>query len=87
MWISDAKTEGTVKSKHHSPRSYWVSGPLGALRRNRLLLVPMPASDSQSEAPQETLPETASPAKDQNAAGIMRTRSGREVKKPHRLDL
>lgn len=87
VWISDARTEGTVISKHHSPRSYLVDGPQGTLRRNRLHLVPMPTSEPRSEAPQETFPETVSPAEHQHAAGGMRTRSGREIKKPHRLDL
>ncbi len=87
MWISDEKTAGTVISKHHSPRSYLVSGPQGTLRRNRLHLVPMPASESRSEAPQETVTETVSPVEHRGAAGLIRTRSGREVKKPQRLDL
>ncbi|KAL7383032.1 hypothetical protein ABVT39_003655 [Epinephelus coioides] len=74
VWISDAKTAGIVISKHHSPWSYLVSGPQGTLRRNQLHLVPVPASESRSEAPQETVTESVSPVKHQDAAGLMRTR-------------
>ena len=98
VWISDAKAQGTVISKHHSPRSYLVSGPQGTLRRNRHHLVLMPAPESQSESQHEHQPdvgsstgedpETLSPAtKSQSTPGVMRTRSGREVIKPQRLNL
>ncbi|KAI3374568.1 hypothetical protein L3Q82_021135, partial [Scortum barcoo] len=57
VWISDAKTQGTVISTHPSPRSYLVSSPQGTLRRNRSHLVPMPVPEPQSRSQHEHPPE------------------------------
>lgn len=99
VWITDTKTSGTVTSEHPMPRSYLVSGPQGTLRRNRCHLVPLPpAADSRYEA--QPVPTTevddynttrdtliVSPMIPQVTPTMVRTRSGREVIKPKRLDL
>uniref|UniRef100_A0A3Q2U3D0 Integrase catalytic domain-containing protein n=1 Tax=Fundulus heteroclitus TaxID=8078 RepID=A0A3Q2U3D0_FUNHE len=94
VWIADAAEQGKVSSVHSSPRSYLVMGPQGTLRRNRCHLIPMPESGSECEQQQEQPPEADSgvenppPATESvNAPDIMRLRSGREIKKPDRLNL
>ncbi|XP_062399854.1 uncharacterized protein K02A2.6-like [Sardina pilchardus] len=94
VWISDAAEQGKVTSVHSSPRSYHVMGPQGTLRRNRCHLIPMPESGSECEQQPDQPPgadsgvETPQPATESvNAPDIMRSRSGREIKKPDRLNL
>lgn len=87
VWITDEKAQGTVTSVHNSPRSYLVSGPQGTLRRNRQHLVPMPDSHGnqpeQGDIPPSASSGTLSPPKpSQSTPSVVRTRSGREVKKP-----
>lgn len=92
VWITDAKTPGTVTDTHETPKSYLVSGPLGTLRRNRRHLVPM-AVDNSDKSPgqaaggnlQDT--GTVAPEGSRGSPQTIRTRSGRPVIKPDRLDL
>lgn len=89
VWITDARAQGTVTAVHPTPRSYVISGPQGTIRRNRSHLVPIPQTEAQTEAtqiqatPTETVSEPSAP----HTPGVVRTRSGREVIKPKRLDL
>lgn len=93
VWITDTKAQGTVTSIHPSPRSYVVCGPQGTLRRNRQHLVPMPGSQDENQPEQGDIPPRASsgtlssPKPSQSTPSVLRTKSGREVKKPQRLDL
>lgn len=96
VWMTDQRASGTVISSHTTPRSYLVDAPHGTVRRNRHHLIPMqelgeedsrgapelpsPSSLEQSaaEPPPQTVPGTpATP----------RTRSGRVIVRPTRLDL
>ncbi|KAK0145669.1 hypothetical protein N1851_015450 [Merluccius polli] len=92
VWISDAAEQGKVTSVHSSPRSYLVMGPQGTLRRNRCHLIPMPESGSDCEQQPEQPPEadsgveTPPPATESVNTPDIR-RSGREIKKPDRLNL
>lgn len=96
VWITDTRSTGTVTSAHESPRSYLVSGPQGTVRRNRRHLVPMSensSSESHEHAAGGNLQDTStdtgqmSPERPQNSPRTGRTRSGRSIKKPDRLDL
>ena len=98
VWIKDQRKAGAIIGSHSTPRSYLVEGPHGTIRRNRRHLVPMRSSPEQSgcgaaepflggvpeppsaEPPQQSLPETPS-------TPTPRTRSGRAVVRPTRLDL
>lgn len=103
VWITDTKTQGTVSSPAETPRSYVVQTPSGeTIRRNRRHLVSMPddpndlanSSDKGIETPKpdpsKTPPlpgasdnsQSSSPSPD-----VRRTRCGRTVKTPKRLDL
>uniref|UniRef100_A0A8C6LLM9 Gypsy retrotransposon integrase-like protein 1 n=1 Tax=Nothobranchius furzeri TaxID=105023 RepID=A0A8C6LLM9_NOTFU len=73
VWITAAKTQGTVTSKHQSPRSYLVEGPQGLLRRNLNHLVSMPTAENQGND-QEKHPsdqDSRSPAKTLRAPQIL----------------
>lgn len=93
VWITDAKAQGTVTSVHPTPRSYVISGPQGMIRRNRRHLVPIPTPSSQIEQlpthsnEKDIKTETFSERITQQTPDVVRTRSGREVIKPIRLDL
>lgn len=41
MWVTDAKTPGTVVQSHSTPRCCAVVLPQGTVRRNRLHLIPL----------------------------------------------
>lgn len=96
VWITDQRASGTVIGSHSTPRSYLVEGPRGTIRRNRRHLVPMKHSPDQTESnngePESAeageqcstdMPETVSP----ELPSTPRTRSGRVVVRPTRLDL
>ena len=96
VWITDTRSTGTVTSAHETPRSYLVNGPQGTLRRNRRHLVPMSADDSsnaQGHAAGVDLQDTStdtgqvSPEGSQHSPQTVRTRSGRSISKPDRLNL
>lgn len=81
VYIKDKNMEGTVTEKHHNPRSYRVKADSGTIiRRNRSALVTQEAS-APTEPPQET---TTAAETSQN---VTRTRSGRVVRPPDRLDV
>lgn len=103
VWVSDAKARGTVISSHSTPRSYIVDGPSGTIRRNRHHLVPLPDSASLGQSTRvltettETVPDpvSSSPSPVKSPKTVTRpsspvgtrTRFGRLVMKPQRLDL
>lgn len=94
VWITDTKTSGTVIQNHTSPRSYLVDAPHGVIRRNRLHVIPLQSPTQDEAGPQQLEPL---PVLEQNhtppALGpsteisTPRTRSGRAIKQPTRLDL
>ncbi|CAJ1061415.1 uncharacterized protein K02A2.6-like [Xyrichtys novacula] len=97
VWITDTKTSGTVIQNHASPRSYLVDVPHGVVRRNRLHLIPLqsPSQDEAGQQQQEPLPvleqghtppALGSPVPSPGVS-TPRTRSGRAIKQPTRLDL
>ena len=99
VWISDTKSEGTVISSHSAPRSYVVESPSGAIRRNRHHLLPLPEMSQKFEISSTPVRPTegASPTPNQSefvaqspksvSPCPVRTRFGRVVIKPQRLDL
>lgn len=102
VWIADQRTSGTVVGSHTTPRSYLVEGPHGIVRRNRRHLVAMQSQPEQSTggAAEQSLGTPKQPAVKQPAAvspqpnvpeppstSSLRTRSGRVVVKPTKLDL
>uniref|UniRef100_A0A3Q3ISC0 Integrase catalytic domain-containing protein n=1 Tax=Monopterus albus TaxID=43700 RepID=A0A3Q3ISC0_MONAL len=98
VWVTDAKESGTVLQNHTSPRSYLVNMPKGVVRRNRQHLIPLLSHASDGDvAEQQELPETnnqqvsTSPGKTPETlptgTATLRTRSGRAVVKPERLNL
>uniref|UniRef100_A0A087XQP2 Uncharacterized protein n=1 Tax=Poecilia formosa TaxID=48698 RepID=A0A087XQP2_POEFO len=84
VWIKDQGTSGAVITSHSTPRSYIVEGPHGSIRRNRRHLVAIEPSTEQQvqqspeEPTQQSLPELSPTS---------RTRFGRRVVKPDRLNL
>uniref|UniRef100_A0A3Q2QP68 Integrase catalytic domain-containing protein n=1 Tax=Fundulus heteroclitus TaxID=8078 RepID=A0A3Q2QP68_FUNHE len=97
VWITDSKTSGSVIQRHTSPRSYLVDAPHGVVRRNRLHLIPLqsPAQDEGGQQQPEPLPvleqDHAPPALGSPVpspeVSTPRTRSGRVIKQPTRLNL
>ena len=77
VYITDNERVGTI-IEGSSTQSYTVQTPEGIYRRNRRHLIPLPTTESNSEAndPPDTLPE-----------GVSRTSSGRISKPPDRLNL
>lgn len=95
VWMADIKAEGTVLSPHAAPRSYLVEGPQGVMRRNRKHLLPLGDTAHQQRAPEgptqaHSPPQQAPPVPPQpppNSETVTRSRSGREIIKPKRLNL
>ena len=84
VWVADQKREAIVTSEAETPRSYVVETPTGQLRRNRSALVPF-KEKVKVESPSS--PQTV----DVNIVSppdvTYRTRSGRAVIPPKKLDL
>lgn len=99
VWITDTKSEGTVISSHSTPRSYVVESPSGAIRRNRHHLLPLPENTSRIQnastpvrptegaLPTPNQSETAVQTPKSLAQSPVKTRYGRVVVKPQRLNL
>ncbi|KAJ8356775.1 hypothetical protein SKAU_G00195690 [Synaphobranchus kaupii] len=95
VWVTDQGATGVVVSSHPTPRSYIVDGPHGTVRRNRRHLIPMESSPEQSgggaaEQPLGYAPGQSSaepPKQITEPTSTPRTRSGRVVVRPTRLDL
>ena len=93
VWVTDAKTSGTVIQNHSTPRSYLVDLPQGVVRRNRLHLIPLQTPTQERTPPQQHMSEQApmSPAVTPPVLSAetpnRRTRSGRAVIEPARLNL
>ena len=103
VWIRDQKRTGQIVEKTHSPRSYIVKSDQGTVRRNRGALVHTPSATPETTVPMEHHLETpntptithdntqtpATPDKTQTNSPVVetKTRSGRIVKPPVRLDL
>lgn len=101
VWVKDARCSATVLSRAQRPRSYIVETPQGVLQRNRKHLVPYrpekPALSPGPEPPERGQRGPGSPATSeavrpsppapQQPDGVKRTRCGRAVIAPRRLNL
>lgn len=92
VWVTDAKTPGTVIQSHSTPRSYTVDLPQGTVRRNRMHLIPLhekfDKQQSVSNVPSEQVSQTPNvPPVTPVNTDVARTRSGRAIVKPKKLDL
>ncbi len=93
IWMPDRNTEAEVV-KEVQPRSYEVKTPDGTFRRNRRSLLALPQSLEQEMTAVTTPPERVvqpepvvqPPATPMVEQAPVRTRSGRVVKPPDRLD-
>ena len=86
VWLPDQQSAGRVVAEN-APRSCDVKTPAGQYRRNRRHVIPLPVTkpsieDNQSNNVCSDL-NTSPPAND---IDTVRTRSGRTVKPPDRLD-
>ena len=78
VWLTNNQTSGKIISEN-TPHCYDVETPTGPLRRNRRHLISLPANEiiieeqSNSQIPNEN-------------TNVWKTRSGRVVKLPDRLD-
>ncbi|KAJ0012151.1 hypothetical protein NQD34_013126 [Periophthalmus magnuspinnatus] len=91
VWVTDAKTPGTVIENHSTPRSYTVELPQGTVRRNRMHLIPLQSPvhvNTDLPVMQNPVGTTSSliPSTPVNTDGV-RTKSGRAIVKPKKLDL
>ena len=97
VWVTDSKVTGTVVGTHTTPRSYMVDVPLGTVRRNRHHLIPMGGPENRGTTLEDFPAHTAVPAsvsvpqaptpRASPQSSVPRTRSGRPIVKPMRLDL
>lgn len=95
VWVTDAKTPGTVVQSHSTPRCYAVDLPQGTVRRNRLHLIPLHSpshekSDKRqcvSNVPVQVPQTCCVPPVTPVNTDVVRTRSGRAIVKPKMLDL
>lgn len=88
--VTDQKVSGTVVEEHSTPRSYQVDLPHGTLRRNRHFIIPIYVKEAGSQL-SEKITETQNALAPQikyvrPKGSVTRTRSGRPVVKPKRLD-
>nr|CAG6010191.1 unnamed protein product [Menidia menidia] len=86
VWIKDQGTSGAVVTSHSTPRSYIVEGPHGLIRRNRRHLVAMEPS-TEPEVPEGDVVAEQVPPSSEESSPTPRTRFGRRVVKPDRLNL
>ncbi|KAL7371224.1 hypothetical protein ABVT39_022209 [Epinephelus coioides] len=97
VWVTNAKTFGTALQHHSNPRSYLVELPQGVVRRNRQHLIPLHTPAQDSSSPQQQTPKPAPmqapispavvPRVSSAETSALRTRSGRTIIKPSRLNL
>ena len=103
VFVRDMKKTGHIVRPHHNPRSFIVHTDSGDIRRNNRHLTPIPEQAEVPHNTQQstttaagssstqlvTQPPQARPEMDtaQPTTGGKRTKSGRLVKRPNRLDL
>ncbi|UYV77098.1 K02A2.6-like [Cordylochernes scorpioides] len=102
VWVKDLRVPGVVLEDAGSPRSYIVNSPKGILRRNRFHLLPNPQGekidmeDEEMESPEMSQCFTSTgdnttcdrePRTFQRSPEPVKTRSGRVIKPPDRLNL
>ncbi|XP_028514411.1 uncharacterized protein K02A2.6 [Exaiptasia diaphana] len=85
VWITDQKKEAIVKKEADTPRSYVVETPAGQVRRNRSSLVPF--TDCEDTASTKQKPVDIDIVSPPDVTDVYRTRSGRTVVPPDRLNL
>ncbi|UYV83522.1 K02A2.6-like [Cordylochernes scorpioides] len=102
VWVKDLGVPGMVLEDAGSPRSYIVNSPKGILRRNRFHLLPNPQGekidmeDEEMESPEMSPCFTSTgdnttcdsePRTFQRSPEPVKTRSGRVINPPDRLNL
>ena len=99
VWVRDQDRYGTLVERAPQPRSYLVRTPKGVIRRNRSALVttetrqqiqrddPTPTSTITDEAEDPPATASQSTTPPSSPGHVTRTRSGRVVNPPSRLDL
>ena len=100
VWVRDQDRYGTIVERAPQPRSYLVSTPKGTVRRNRSALVTVenrerestsPTTDVQTQGNHPVTPtqrsESTLPSTVTDSPAGTRTRSGRRILPPIRLDL
>ena len=92
VWIRDMNRHGSVVKRSPQPRSYLVQMPKGIVRRNRAALVTMSDHHEDDIAEQPSVPSehadvATTPRRPPSSPLAMRTRTGRLVRAPVRLDL
>ncbi|UYV68016.1 K02A2.6-like [Cordylochernes scorpioides] len=101
VWVKDLRVPGVVLEDAGSPRSYMVNSPKGILRRNRFHLLPNPQGekidmeDEEMESPEMSQCFTSTgdnttgdcePRTFQRSPEPVKTRSGRVIKPPDKLN-
>ncbi|UYV82065.1 hypothetical protein LAZ67_21000644 [Cordylochernes scorpioides] len=102
VWVKDSRVPGVVLEDAGTPRSYIVNSPKGILRINRFHLLPNPQGekidmeDEEMESPEMSQCFTSTednttcdsePRTFQRSPEPVKTRSGRVIKPPDRLNL
>ena len=98
VWVRDQDGYGTIVQRAPQPRSYLVKTPRGTISRNKTALVPAENHQHDNPSPTPIVPgntpatpsrstDTITPSTTQESPGVTRTRSGRLVNPPSRLNL
>ena len=86
VWVTDARVTGTVTNEV-AARSYVVKVPNGSIRRNRRHLIPINIQENtQAHTPTNIPDQKPIPYYPEGTPRTPRTRSGRPVRKPKKLD-
>ena len=90
VWLPDQQSTGQVITQD-APRSYNTETPSGQYRRNRHHIIPLPATESPVDNSVNIPPDNVSPTSETTApthdTDTVKTRSGRTVKPPDRLQI
>ena len=82
VWLTNNQTSGEILSEN-TTRSYDVEIPTGLFRRNRRHLISVPSNETIVDSEEQSISQTPTVT---NNSDICKTRSGRIVNPPDRLD-
>ena len=91
VWLPDQQSTGQVITQD-TPRSYNIeTAPSGQYRKNRCYIIPLPATESPVDnsvniPPDNVLPQRLATAPTHDTDTV-KTRSGRTIKPPDRLQI